>query len=131
MEFFSLSDSLLLGPPVLEPDLDLSVCQLELPGEVRPLGDGEVTLGFVFVLQLLELITGEGSPGLPVSSVLPQDGPGWNDWRGWVALEVPQHDQLGGIEREHGGQGGGGRHAVGPQAVWGTGGGSREFRLCL
>ena len=94
VKLFSLGNSLLLGPPVLEPDLDLGVRQLKFLGKVRPLSDGEITLGFVLLLQLVQLLTGEGSPGLPVRSVFPQD---WSDWKDWrlLVLEVPQHQQLG------------------------------------
>ena len=73
MKLLGLGNPLLLGPSVLEPDLDLSVSDLELLGELCPLGDGEVTLGFVLLLQLVQLITGEGGPGLSVSFVFPQD----------------------------------------------------------
>ena len=73
VKLLGLGNPLLLGPSVLEPDLDLSVSDLELLGELCPLGDGEVTLGFVLLLQLVQLITGEGGPGLSVSFVFPQD----------------------------------------------------------
>ena len=128
MEFFSLGDSLFLCSPVLEPDLDLSVSQLKILGKLRPLGDGEVTLGFVFPLQLLQLVGGEGRPRLPVRLVFPQDGAG-QDWRLLVVVEAPQQHQLGGaggVQRHQGrGRGEEGRrgHAVGPEGVRGTGGG--------
>ena len=61
-----------LGPPVLEPDLDLGVAQLEAVRELGPLGDGEVALLQVLLLQLGQLLVGEGSPGLPVRLVFPQ-----------------------------------------------------------
>ena len=73
-ELLSLSDPLLLGASVLEPDLDLGVSQLQILGEVCSLSDGEVGLALVLVLQFLQLVGGEGCPRLAVSSVLPQDG---------------------------------------------------------
>ena len=94
MKLLSLSNSLLLCSPVLEPDLHLGICQLELLSKLGSLCDGEITLGFVFPLQLVELLTGERSPGFPVCSVFPQDWPDWKDWR-LLVLEVPQQHQLG------------------------------------
>ena len=67
-----LGDPLGLGPPVLEPDLDLGLSQLKLASKVRPLSDGQVALLVEFLLQLVELLVGEGSPGLPVRLVFPQ-----------------------------------------------------------
>ena len=86
-EFFCLRDSLFLCSSVLEPDLDLGVRQLELLGKVCSLGDGEVSLGLVFLLQSVQLLGGEGSSGFAISSVLPQDWPGsWQHWRRLVML---------------------------------------------
>ena len=138
MELLSLCNPLLLGPPVLEPDLDLGVAQLELLGELCPLGDGEVALGFVLGLQQLQLLAGERSPGFPVRPVFPQDWPHWKDWRRLlVAPEVPQQHQLGlageegregGRRREEGGRG----DAVGPDCVGRiTGGRAGDLRLGL
>ena len=78
-----LLQSLGLGPPVLEPDLDLGVGQLEAVGELGPLGDGEVALLNILLLQLGELLVGEGSPGLPVRLVFPQSALQWQlgHWR--------------------------------------------------
>ena len=61
-----------LGASVLEPDLDLGVRQLETLRKLRPLGDGQVTLLDVFLLQLGELLICEGCPGFPVRLVFPQ-----------------------------------------------------------
>ena len=138
MELLSLCNPLLLGPPVLEPDLDLGVAQLELLGELCPLGDGEVALGFVLGLQQLQLLAGERSPGLPVRPVFPQDWPHWKDWRRLlVAPEVPQQHQLG-LAGEEGREGGRRREergrgdAVGPHCVGRiTGGGAGDLRLGL
>ena len=89
MKLLSLSNSLFLGSSVLEPDLDLGVAQLKFLGKLCSLRDGEITLGFVFLLQLLQLFTGEGSPRLPVRAVFPEDGANWKDWR-LLVLEAPQ-----------------------------------------
>ena len=102
MKLFRLGNSLLLGPPVLEPDLDLGVSDLELLGKLCPLGDGEVTLGFVLLLELLQLLTGEGSPGLPVRFVFPQDWTGRENRRSLMVLEVPENHQLRGTREEGG-----------------------------
>ena len=72
-----LGDPLGLGPPVLEPDLDLGLSQLKLASKVRPLSDGQVALLVEFLLQLVELLVGEGSPGLPVRLVFPQGALQW------------------------------------------------------
>jgi len=42
LEGLGLLDPLVLGPPVLEPDLDLGVCQRELIGQRATLLDGQV-----------------------------------------------------------------------------------------
>ena len=75
-ELLSLRDPLLLGAPVLEPDLDLGVGQLQLGRELRALGDGEVGLGLVLPLEAVQLLGGEGGPRLAVSAVLAEDGSG-------------------------------------------------------
>ena len=67
-----LCDPLRLRPPVLEPDLHLGLRQLELGGELGPLGDAEVGLLLVLLLQPVQLLVGERGPWLPVRSVLPQ-----------------------------------------------------------
>jgi len=48
---FRLLDPFGLGAPILEPDLDLGLGELELSGEFRPLRDGEVLLLAVFLFQ--------------------------------------------------------------------------------
>ena len=131
MKLLSLCNSLLLGPPVLEPDLDLGVGQLKFLGKLCPLCDGEVALGFVFLLQVVELLTGEGSPRLPVGPVLPQDGADWEDGRLLGLLEVPQQHQLGltgeeGWERRRREERRR-RDAVGPECVRGAGRGSGDL----
>ena len=76
-----LLQPLRLGPPVLEPDLDLRLGELERGGELGPLGDAQVLLGPELFLQGGELLCGEGGAGLAVGLVLPQradlDGAGW------------------------------------------------------
>ena len=61
-----------LGPPVLEPDLDLRLREAETLGEVRPLRDGKVALLQVLGLKLVQLRRAERRPGLAVRPVLPQ-----------------------------------------------------------
>ena len=67
-----LLEPLGLGPPVLEPDLDLGLGELELGGELGPLGDGQVLLLTELLLQAVQLLGCEGGPGLPVGLVLPK-----------------------------------------------------------
>merc|ERR1712203_398198 len=67
-----LCDPLRLRPPVLEPDLDLRLRDVQAGCELRPLGDAEVGLLLVLLLQLAQLLGGERCPWLPVRSVLPQ-----------------------------------------------------------
>lgn len=67
-----LGDPLGLGSPVLEPDLDLCLGELELGGELGPLGDGQVLLLPELLLQAVQLLGREGRPRLPVRLVLPQ-----------------------------------------------------------
>jgi hypothetical protein len=59
-----------LGPPVLEPDLDLRLRQLQLIRELRPLRDREIGLFPVFALQSRQLGLGERRPLLAVSFML-------------------------------------------------------------
>ena len=68
----SLRDPLCLRSPVLEPDLHLRLRQLELRGELGPLGDAEVGLRHVLLLEPVQLLVGERGAGLPVRPVLPQ-----------------------------------------------------------
>ena len=67
-----LGDPLRLGPPVLEPDLHLGLRQLQLGGELGPLGYRQVLLLPELLLQGVQLLGGEGGAGLPVGLVLPQ-----------------------------------------------------------
>lgn len=74
LEFFQLGllEPLGFGPPVLEPDLDLGLCQGQGGGEFGPLGDGEVLLLPELPLQGQELRRGERRARLSVGFVLPQ-----------------------------------------------------------
>lgn len=74
LQFFQLSllEPLGFGPAVLEPDLDLCLCQGEGGREFRPLSDGEVLLLLELPLQGQELRGGERCARLSVGLVLPQ-----------------------------------------------------------
>lgn len=67
-----LLQSLGLGPPILEPDFDLGLCEVEGAGELGSLGDGQVLLLAELALQSQQLGSGERGSGLPVRLVLPQ-----------------------------------------------------------
>ena len=67
-----LGQPLGLGAPVLEPDLDLGLAQLQLIRKLRPLRDGEVGLLPVLPLQSTQLGRRERRPRLPVRPMLPQ-----------------------------------------------------------
>ena len=92
-ELLSLRDPLLLGAPVLEPDLDLGVGQLQLGRELRALGDGEVGLGLVLPLEAVQLLGSEGGPRLAVSAVLAEDGSGPGGCQGLVQVLPLQRSQ--------------------------------------
>ena len=59
------SAALLLGlhPPVLEPDLDLSLSQTQSGGQFQPPGTAEVSVVVIFLLQLHQLPGLEGGAG--------------------------------------------------------------------
>ena len=61
--------------PVLEPDLDLGLAQLQLVGKLRSLGNRQVLLLLELILERHQLLGGEGSPGLAVGLVLSQMAP--------------------------------------------------------
>ena len=65
-----LMESLRLGTPVLEPDLDLGLGEVKLIGELCPLGDAEVLLLLVLFLEVVQLLGSERCSWLPVSFVL-------------------------------------------------------------
>jgi len=67
-----LLESLGLGPAVLEPDLDLCLRQAEGPGELGPLGDGQVLFLSEPPLQGQQLGRGEGGPRFSVVLVFSQ-----------------------------------------------------------
>lgn len=66
-----LLQSLGFGPPVLEPDFDLSLRQVERVGELGSLGDGEVLLLAKLALQRQQLRGSEGRARFPVVFVFP------------------------------------------------------------
>ena len=70
-----LGQPLGLGPPVLEPDLDLGLAQLQLVGKLRSLGNRQVLFLLELILERHQLLGGEGSPRLPVGLVLSQMAP--------------------------------------------------------
>lgn len=66
-----LLQSLGFGPPVLKPNFDLSLRQVERVGELGSLGDGEVLLLAKLALQRQQLGGSEGSARFPVVFVFP------------------------------------------------------------
>ena len=90
-----LRNSLRLRSPVLEPNLDLRLRDVEAGSELCPLCDAEVGLLLVLLLQPPQLLGCERGSGLSVRSVLPQ----------------------GALEGEEGGRGGGGGGGGGGEAV--------------
>ena len=90
VEVLRLGRPLGLGPPVLEPDLDLGVRQLKVGGEGQPLLHAEVGGLLVAGLQPAQLHLGEGGPWLPVRPVLPQRAPQRGN-REWMRLKVRGH----------------------------------------
>ena len=58
-------DTLPLCPPVLEPDLDLDLGQTEVVGNLRPLAEAEILLAVELLLELQQLLAGEGGPPSP------------------------------------------------------------------
>jgi hypothetical protein len=65
-----LREPLGLGPPVLEPDLDLRLRQLQLIRKLCPLRDGQIGLLAILPLQSRQLGLGERRPLLAVSFML-------------------------------------------------------------
>ena len=61
-------------PPILEPDLDLGLRQLELLGQLHPLRDGQVLVLLKLRLQGLDLGGGESSAGTLLAVVGAQVG---------------------------------------------------------
>ncbi len=61
-----------LGPPILEPDLDLRLRQLQLIRKFCPLRDREIVLLAIFALESRQLSRSERRPRLPISSMLAQ-----------------------------------------------------------
>lgn len=59
-------DAFPLGPAVLEPDFHLHLAEFEGVGDLRALGQREVLFAVELLLQLEQLLTGEGSPPPPV-----------------------------------------------------------------
>ena len=75
-----------LGASVLKPDFDLSLCELELGRELCSLRYRQVLLLPELLLQGVELLGGEGCPGLPVGFMLPQGTAEWS--RGWLESQI-------------------------------------------
>ena len=69
---FCLLQPLGFGSPVLKPDLDLGLRQVQGTGELCALGDGKVLLLAELPLQGQQLGRGEGGPGLSVRLVFSQ-----------------------------------------------------------
>lgn len=69
---FCLLQPLGFGSPVLKPDFDLGLRQVEGAGELCALGDGEVLLLAELPLQGQQLGRGERGPGLSVGLVFSQ-----------------------------------------------------------
>ena len=67
-----LLEPLGLGPPILEPDLHLGLGELQVAGELCTLWDGEILLLIVFLLQGVQLLSGERCSWFPVGFMLPQ-----------------------------------------------------------
>ncbi len=61
-----------LGPPILEPDLNLCLRQLQLIRKLRPLRDREIVLLAIFALQSRQLSRRERRARLPISFMLAQ-----------------------------------------------------------
>jgi hypothetical protein len=59
-----------LGPPVLEPRLDLYFGEIERFGQFHPLADAQVLVDFEFGLEAFQLLGAVGLAGLPVESGL-------------------------------------------------------------
>ena len=74
-----------LGPPVLEPRLDLDLRQVESLGQLHPLVDAQVLVMLELCLQLLQLLRTVGLSGLPVHSRFA--GPLRRNWMvNWIRL---------------------------------------------
>ena len=69
-EGLGLFDPLVLGPPVLEPDLDLSVGQAKVVSKRAPLLDGQVLGPLELGLKCPQLSVSERGARLPVCLVL-------------------------------------------------------------
>ncbi len=61
-----------LGPPILEPDLDLRLRQLQLIRKLCPLRDREIVLLAILPLESRQLSRRERRPRLPISFMLAQ-----------------------------------------------------------
>ncbi len=73
-------DPLPLGPSVLEPDFHLDLAEFEMSRDVRSLGEGQVFFAVELLLELEQLLAGEGGaaasrlPAAAVASVLQPGG---------------------------------------------------------
>ena len=71
-----LCEPLGLGAPVLEPDLDLGLGEVEAEREVESLAHGEVASRLELVLEADQLLVGEGCPRPPWLAASPTGGGG-------------------------------------------------------
>ena len=65
-----LLDPLVLGAPVLEPDLDLRLGQVERLGELEAPGSRDVLVALVLQFEPQRLVGREGCPLAPLTGVL-------------------------------------------------------------
>ena len=88
--FDSFVELLALHPPVLEPDLDLPLGEVELAGDLPPLLTGDVRVADELVLQDHRLVAGVGLPFLTLPGLLlicwGEERSGWVDglMDGWI-----------------------------------------------
>ena len=69
---FCLLESFAFRPPILKPDLDLGLCEVQRGRELGPFGDGEVLTLPELSLEGEQLLRREGGPWFAVGFVLPE-----------------------------------------------------------
>ena len=94
-----LGQPLVFRSPVLEPDLDLGLAQLQLVGKLRSLGNRQVLFLLELILERHQLLGGERGPGLPVSFVLPQVALERQPWHVGQAFEAMGHGRTSWLRR--------------------------------